>query len=76
MGLHGEPDMLTRDDQSADFGIGFYGHWRNAGAYLSCSPAVGWLCIGCDVASTRPPAAAHAANASACEAAAEVRAVL
>lgn len=28
MGWHGDPDMLTRDAYSADFGPGFYGHWR------------------------------------------------
>ena len=48
MGWHADPEALTRDAYSADFGIGFYGHAKNAGAYLSCS-AAGWLCIGCDV---------------------------
>lgn len=28
MGWHAGNDMLTRDDYSADFGVGFYGHWR------------------------------------------------
>ena len=49
MGLHGDPDLLHLDAYSADFGPGFYGHWKNAGAYLTCSAELGWLCIGCDV---------------------------
>ena len=32
MGWHADPDLLKRDAFSADFGIGFYGHWKNAGA--------------------------------------------
>jgi hypothetical protein len=49
MGLHGDPDLLHLDGYSADFGIGFYGHWKNAGAYLTCSAQLGWLCLGCDL---------------------------
>lgn len=37
MGWHGDPDLLHRDAYSADFGVGFYGHWKNAGAYLLCT---------------------------------------
>ena len=60
MGLHGDPDLLTRDAYSADFGIGFYGHWKNAGAYLSCSSALGWLCVGCDILGAASTATEHA----------------
>jgi hypothetical protein len=49
MGWHADNDLLSRDPYSADFGIGFYGHAKHAGAYLSCSAAGGWLCVGCDV---------------------------
>ena len=31
MGWHLDPSRLTRDGLSADFGVGFYGHWRSAG---------------------------------------------
>ena len=49
MGWHADPERLFRDAYSGDFGIGFYGYEKNAGAYLSCSADAGWLCIGCDV---------------------------
>ena len=49
MGLHADPSVLARDAYSGDFGVGFYGHWRNAGAYLTCSAELGWLCVACDV---------------------------
>ena len=45
MAWHGDPGLLRRDGYSADYGVGFYGHWRNAGAYLSCSAPLGWLCV-------------------------------
>ena len=73
MGWHGDPDLLVRDAYSADFGVGFYGHWKNAGSYLSCTPSVGWMCLGCDLTAMRPHAALTLANASACTAAAEMR---
>lgn len=65
-----------RDAYSADFGVGFYGHWKNAGGYLTCTPSAGWLCVGCDISSTRPPAAAAQANAASCDEAAELRIAL
>jgi hypothetical protein len=49
MGWHADPERLFRDAYSGDFGIGFYGYEKNAGAYISCSADAGWLCIGCDV---------------------------
>ena len=73
MGWHGDPDLLTRDGYSADFGVGFYGHWKNAGAYLTCTPSVGWLCVGCELASIRPTEALLLSNQSACSAAREMR---
>jgi len=59
MGFHGDPDLLRHDAFSADFGVGFYGHWKNAGAYLACSsdssPAGEELiCFGCDLVSHSP----------------------
>lgn len=68
MGWHGDPDLLTRDAYSADFGVGFYGHWKNAGSYLACTAALGWLCIGCDLSAIRPMSAATLTNGSACTA--------
>eukprot|EP00900_Chrysochromulina_parva_P021260 jgi/Chrpa1/3768/Chrysochromulina_OHIO_Genome00018395-RA len=73
MGWHGDPDLLSRDAYSADFGVGFYGHWKHAGSYLSCTSAVGWLCVGCDLASARPNEALTLANGSACTTATELR---
>ena len=73
MGLHGDPDLLVRDAYSADFGVGFYGHWKNAGSYLSCSDALGWLCVGCDLSSVRPAGALALSNRSACDLATELR---
>jgi len=66
MGWHGDPDRLRLDKFSADFGVGFYGHAKHAGAYLSCSAELGWLCVGCD-ARPAPEAAAALSNGSACE---------
>lgn len=52
MGFHAE--LMARDAYSADFGVGFYGHWRNAGAHLVCvGDGLGWACLGCDLASLR-----------------------
>lgn len=60
MGWHGDPAKLRRDDLSADWGLGLYGHWRNAGAYLVCDREVGeWLCLSCDVVSTSAPPGAR-----------------
>lgn len=72
MGLHGDPDLLTRDHFSADFGVGFYGHWKNAGSYLTCLPNLGWVCFGCDLESVRPPTASLLSNQSACDLATEM----
>ena len=73
MGWHGDPDLLKRDTMSADFGVGFYGHWKNSGSYLTCTPQVGWLCLNCDLTSVRPQSALNIANASACTAVKEMR---
>jgi hypothetical protein len=48
MGWHADNERLFRDAYSGDFGVGFYGYEKNAGAFLSCSADAGWLCIGCD----------------------------
>ena len=38
MAWHGDPGLLRRDGYSGDYGIGLYGYWRSAGAYLACVP--------------------------------------
>ena len=73
MGWHGDPDLLRRDSYSADFGVGFYGHWKNAGSYLACTPDLGWLCLHCELTSVRPAHALALSNGSACTSAAEMR---
>ena len=73
MGWHGDPDLLVRDAYSADFGVGFYGHWKNAGAYLVCTAMTGWLCIGCDLSAMRPTTVALLANSTACDLTDEMR---
>lgn len=75
MGWHGDPDLLVRDAYSADFGVGFYGHWKNAGAYLACTSGLGWLCVGCDLSAIKPAHAAALANGSACASTSEMRLV-
>jgi len=47
-------------------GGGVRRHWKNAGAYLTCSEALGWLCVGCDLGG--PEAAAAPADGTACSA--------
>ena len=44
MAWHGDPGLLRRDEYSGDYGVGFYGYWRSAGAYLACVPPHGWVC--------------------------------
>jgi hypothetical protein len=73
MGWHGDPDLLKRDAYSADFGVGFYGHWKNAGSYLVCAQSIGWLCLHCELTSVRPALALSLSNASACTTATEIR---
>ena len=45
-------------------GMGFYGHWKNAGSYLTCSAQLGWLCLGCDLTAA-PEAACEEVQAAA-----------
>ena len=44
--------------------MGFYGHWKNAGSYLTCSAQLGWLCLGCDLTAA-PDAACEEVQAAA-----------
>ena len=44
-------------------GMGFYGHWKNAGSYLTCSAQLGWLCLGCDLTAA-PDAACEEVQAA------------
>jgi hypothetical protein len=48
MGFHGDPSLLRLDGYSADFGIGFFGHAKNAGSALHCDSELGCLCFFCD----------------------------
>ena len=47
MAWHGDPSLLRRDAYSGDYGIGLYGYWRSAAAYLDCSAWRG--CMLCDI---------------------------
>ena len=49
MAWHGDPSLLRRDAYSGDYGIGLYGYWRSAAAYLNCSAWRGWECMLCDI---------------------------
>ena len=46
MGLHGDMKKLQRDAYSADWGIGFYGHWKTSGCYVTCELDQ-WECNYC-----------------------------
>ena len=78
MAWHGDPALLKRDAYSGDYGIGMYGYWRSAGAYLGCAPPHGWLCVFCQIqpaqgdssSSSSSSAAAAASSAAASSAAA------
>jgi hypothetical protein len=65
MAWHGDPSILQRDAYSGDYGIGLYGYWRSAAAYLSCSGEAGWECTLCDVLRTSPARSAQAVDACA-----------
>ena len=65
MAWHGDPSILRRDAYSGDYGIGFYGYWRSASAYLDCAGERGWECTLCDVLSTSPAGTSEAVNACA-----------
>ena len=54
MAWHGDPALLRRDGYSGDYGIGLYGYWRSAGAYLACVPRHGWVCVLCDLGQRSP----------------------
>eukprot|EP00798_Chlamydomonas_sp_ICE-L_P025825 gene25825-11500_t len=49
MGFHSEPSLMRLDGYSADWGVGFYGHWSQASSTLACENALGWLCFCCDL---------------------------
>ena len=50
----GDPSLLRRDAYSGDYGIGLYGYWRSAAAYIDCSPIRGWECMLCDILDDLP----------------------
>ena len=47
MAWHGDPSLHRRYAYSGDYGIGLYGYWRSAAAYLDCSAWRG--CMLCDI---------------------------
>jgi len=49
MMLHMLPHVLDYDPHSGDFGLGFFGHTLEAGAYLVQSPELGNICFLCDI---------------------------
>ena len=69
MAWHGDPGLLRRDEYSGDYGVGFYGYWRSAGAYLACVPPHGWVCTYCDLEG------GEAGGGGGCETAGPLRAV-
>lgn len=44
--------MLTHDPRSGDYGLGFFGHALESGAYLVQHPELGQLCYLCDLTSS------------------------
>merc|ERR1719272_234696 len=44
------PYMMTHDPHSGDFGLGFFGHSLESGAYYVESPELGQICFLCDTA--------------------------
>lgn len=50
MGFHLSPANLKFDEYSGDWGVGFFGAARHAGAFLVEDPELGQLCFLCDVA--------------------------
>jgi hypothetical protein len=51
MMLHMLPHVLDFDPRSGDFGLGFFGHTLEAGAYFVKHPTLGDLCFQCDLGS-------------------------
>merc|ERR1711972_959686 len=49
MMLHMLPHVLDYDPHSGDFGLGFFGHTLEAGAYLVRHKELGDLCFLCDL---------------------------
>lgn len=52
MMLHMLPHVLDFDPRSGDFGLGFFGHTLEAGAYFVQHPTLGALCFQCDLANS------------------------
>ncbi len=63
MAWHGDPALLRRDGYSGDYGVGLYGYWRSAAAYLDCEAHRGWECMLCDIVR---PAPTSSRGATAC----------
>jgi len=70
MAWHGDPAFLRRDAYSGDYGVGMYGYWRSAGAYVGCAPPHGWVCVYCELQRRRTGEGGRARQAreeAACE---------
>ena len=52
MMLHMLPHILDYDPHSGDFGLGFFGHTQETGAYYVDHPEYGPLCYQCDMINT------------------------
>lgn len=48
--FHASPFVLDHDPHSGDFGLGFFGHALQAGAFVVRHSTAGWLCYFCDIA--------------------------
>jgi len=53
MMLHMEPHILEFDPHSGDFGLGFFGHTLEAGAYFVRHADLGDLCYQCDASANK-----------------------
>ena len=49
---HAMPYVMDFDPHSGDFGLGFFGHCLETGAYYVLDPSMGELCYLCDVVSS------------------------
>ena len=67
MMFHATPHMLAFDPHSGDYGLGFFGHALESGAYFVDDAQLGQLCYLCDldVPTLSPRAASAAAGAAA-----------
>lgn len=53
MAWHGAANLMQPDPTNCDYGVGFYGHARNVGAFVVRHATRGWLCYLCDGSEVR-----------------------